>query len=164
MRDYEREGGRMTKQKTSIYTTTIVEEGRVFAENDLAFAFPTNIPITPGHSLVVPKRVVVTIDELTEAEILAMHQLIMIVKSALGGVVHAEGFNLAWNEGADYGQSVPHLHVHIVPRSPGDAGIIEYEPREFLYRPGSREVTPLDELVDVSGMIREAIPEEFRPQ
>lgn len=85
MRDYEREGGRMTKQKTSIYTTTIVEEGRVFAENDLAFAFPTNIPITPGHSLVVPKRVVVTIDELTEAEILAMHQLIMIVKSALGG-------------------------------------------------------------------------------
>lgn len=154
----------MMKPKTSIYTTTIVEEGRVFAENDLAFAFPTNIPITPGHSLVVPRRVVATMEELTEAEVLALYQLIMVVKKALGGVVHAEGFNLAWNEGADYGQSVPHLHAHIVPRSPDDAGIIEYEPREFLYRPGSREVTPLDELVDVSESLRQAIPEEFRPR
>jgi diadenosine tetraphosphate (Ap4A) HIT family hydrolase len=154
----------MTKPKTSVFTTTIVEEGRVFAENDLAFAFPTNIPITPGHSLVVPKRVVATIDELTEAEVVAMHQLILVVKKALGEVVHAEGFNCAWNEGDGYGQSVPHVHIHIVPRTPGDVGIVAYGPREFLYRPGSRVESPIDELVDVAGAIGAVIPEEFRPR
>lgn len=153
----------MSKQKASVFTTTIVEEGRVFAENELAFAFPTNIPITPGHSLVAPKRVVETIDDLTNDEVLAMHQLVAVVKNTLRKVVGAEGFNYAWNEGGNYGQSVPHVHIHIVPRTPGDTGIIKYEPREFLYRPGSRAETPLDELVDIAGMMREAIPEEFHP-
>ena len=81
----------MTKPKTSVFTTEVVEEGRVFAENDLAFAFPTNIPITPGHSLVVPKRVVATIDELTAEEMVAMHQLTVIVKNALKQAVGADG-------------------------------------------------------------------------
>jgi diadenosine tetraphosphate (Ap4A) HIT family hydrolase len=152
------------EERTSVFTTTIVEEGRVFAENALAFAFPTNIPIIPGHSLVVPKRVVATMDELTNEEVLALFQLITIVKDALKRAVGAEGFNCAWNEGAEYGQSVPHLHIHVVPRAPGDAGIVEYEPREFLYRPGSRAETPLDELVDISGVIGQAIPDEFRPK
>ena len=154
----------MTKPKTSVFTTEVVEEGRVFAENDLAFAFPTNIPITPGHSLVVPKRVVATIDELTAEEMVAMHQLTVIVKNALKQAVGAEGFNCAWNEGDNYGQSVPHFHIHIVPRTPNDAGIVTYDPREFLYRPGSRAESPIDELVDVAGAIGAVIPEEFRPR
>lgn len=154
----------MGEEKTSVFTTTIVEEGRVFAENELAFAFPTNIPITPGHSLVVPKRVVETMGELTDEEVLAVHQLTRVVMQALRTAVGAQGFNCAWNEGAEYGQSVPHLHYHIVPRAPSDAGIVSYEPREFLYRPGSRAETPLDELVDVSGVIGQAIPDEFRPE
>ena len=153
-----------SEQEISVFITDVLKEGRVFAENDLVFAFPTNISITPGHSLVVPKRVVASVDDLTNAEVLAMHQLVCVVKDALKQTVGAKGFNCAWNEGSDYGQSVQHVHVHIVPRTPGDAGIIEYEPREFLYRPGSRAETPLDELVDVSGMIKQAIPEEFRPR
>lgn len=154
----------MTKQRQSVFTTDVVKEGRIFAENDLAFAFPTNIPITPGHSLVVPKRVVATIDELTEGEILAIHRLIVVVKDALKETVGAEGFNCAWNEGDRYGQSVPHVHIHIVPRTSHDAGIVDYEPREFLYRPGSRAETPMAELVDISGDIGQAIPEEFQPR
>ena len=43
-------------------------------------------------------------------------------------------------------------------------GIVAYEPREFLYRPGSRAESPIDELVDVAGAIGAVIPEEFRPR
>lgn len=52
------------------------------------------------------------------------------------------------------GQTVPHFHLHIVPRKQGDAGILEYEPRKFLYRPGSREEGPEAELQSVAAQIR----------
>lgn len=141
-------------EKESVFTTAVVKEGRVTAENEYAFAFPTNIPITPGHMLVAPKRVVATIDELDDKELIALIDLLRRVKRALRSVLGAKGFNIAWNEGKDYGQSVPRLHIHIVPRSPGDAGITKYEPREFLYRPGSREETPLAELNAIADQLR----------
>lgn len=53
------------------------------------------------------------------------------------------------------GQTVPHFHLHVVPRKTGDAGISEYEPRVFLYRPGSRAVSPLDELIQTAALIRD---------
>lgn len=146
----------------SIFTTEVIEEGRVFAADDLAMAFPTNTPITPGHTLVVPKRVVNSIDGLTQAELLSIFSLIDEVKKALRTALGAEGFNFAWNEGEGYGQTVPHVHFHIVPRTPGDAGIIDYEPRLFLYRPGSRQESPQDELNDVANALRQAIPEHLR--
>ena len=58
----------------------------------------------------------------------------------------AEGFNYAWNEGEIGGQAVPHFHLHMLPRKKGDTGIHEYDPRKFLYRPGSREISPDEEL------------------
>ncbi len=131
----------------SVFTTIIRDEGRVFVENEHAFAFPTNIPITPGHSLVCPRRVVKTIDELTAEELVSVFKLLELVKSGLRTVVGAEGFNYAWNEGGKaYGQSVPHLHIHIVPRTPGDTGIYTYDPRQFLYRPGGREEASVEAL------------------
>lgn len=127
---------------------------RTFAENDLVFAFLTNIPITPGHSLIAPKREVQTYAELTQDEILAIHQLIVRTQQILSRTMHAKGFNIAWNEGSEYGQSVPHLHIHIVPRTPNDNGIFQYEPRQFLYRPGSRATTPEHELSEIASLLR----------
>lgn len=142
----------------SVFTTVIRDEGRVFAENEHAFAFPTNIPITPGHSLVCPQRVVETIDELTAEELAGLLELVTVVKKALRKVVGAKGFNCAWNEGGkEYGQSVPHLHIHIVPRTPGDAGIHNYDPRQFLYRPGGREETPAEEFRDFVAEMKKEI-------
>ena len=140
--------------KQSIFTTLPEIKDRSIAENKTAWAFLTNIPITPGHALISPKRVVETMEELTEKEILDIFALAAAVKKALMKTFGAEGFNLAWNEGSKYGQSVPHFHLHIVPRTPGDEGITEYEPRKFLYRPGSREDSPEAELAAVAAKIR----------
>ena len=144
-------------EKQSIFAANPEIKERIIAENKTVWAFLTNIPITPGHTLVAPKRIVETMDELTKEELIDIFTLTRLVKDALRKTYNAEGFNFAWNEGADYGQSVPHFHLHIVPRTPGDDGITEYEPRKFLYRPGSRESSPAAELAVVASMLRKNI-------
>lgn len=132
-------------------------KNREIIRNELAWAFPTNIPIVPGHILVAPIRCVATIEEMTPDEIEAVFDLREKLKEALVKVFGAEGFNYAWNEGKLAGQSVPHFHLHILPRKEGDTGITEYEPRKFLYRPGSREDSPESELIEVSNLIKKEL-------
>ena len=127
-------------------------------ENDLAFAFPTNIPIVPGHILVCPKRHVKYYEDLTGEEKVAIEELRHELKKALKKTFGAEGFNYAWNEDKAGGQSVSHFHLHVVPRKEGDTGIYDYEPRKFLYRPGPREVsTPQAELIEVAKLIKKVL-------
>lgn len=130
---------------------------RTVVENTLAWSFLTNIPIVPGHTLVAPKRCVAKYEGLTLEEKEEIEKLRIKICTALKKTFGAEGFNFAWNEGKDSGQSVPHFHLHILPRKKGDTGIYEYEPRKFLYRPGERETTPEEELRAASKLIAEAI-------
>jgi diadenosine tetraphosphate (Ap4A) HIT family hydrolase len=143
--------------KKCVYCSTPSIKERMIASNELTWAFPTNIPIVPGHVLIAPVRCVALFEELTDAEKKAIFDLRDRLKSALTKLFGAEGFNYAWNEGKLAGQSVPHFHLHMLPRKEGDAGITEYEPRKFLYRPGSREESPEEELKAVSEQIRKAL-------
>lgn len=127
---------------------------RIIAKDNLVFAFPTNIPITPGYTLVAPVRCVSSFDEITTEEVMALFSMRKRIVDALKITFGAEGFHFVWNEGVVAGQSVPHFHLHIVPRKAGDTGITEYEPRTFLYRPGSREPSPEKELQAVAEMIK----------
>ena len=130
---------------------------REITRNDFAWAFLTNIPIVPGHVLITPIRCVATFEELTEDEKKAIFDLQTKLKKAFVKLFGAEGFNVAWNQGKIAGQSVPHFHVHLIPRKAGDEGITEYEPRKFLYRPGSRAETPEAELKEISALIRKEV-------
>lgn len=127
---------------------------REIVRNEYAWAFPTNMPIVPGHVLITPIRCVATLEEMTLEEVRAVFDLREKLKRTLIKAFDAQGFNYAWNEGKLAGQSVPHFHLHMLPRKEGDAGITEYEPRKFLYRPGEREVGPEEELLKVSQLIR----------
>ncbi len=140
-----------------VFCTQADIQDRIIVENAHARAFPTNIPITPGHTLIVPKRHVETIGALTALERADVFDLAESIKGALRKGFQTQGFNHAWNEGSLAGQSVPHFHLHVVPRTPGDAGVLQYEPRDFLYRPGSREATPQAELVAVAYEIKRAL-------
>jgi diadenosine tetraphosphate (Ap4A) HIT family hydrolase len=130
---------------------------REIMRNEYAWAFPTNIPIVPGHVLVAPVRCVATLEEMTPAEMQAIFALREQLKRALIKTFGATGFNYAWNESKLAGQSVPHFHLHILPRKEGDTGITEYEPRKFLYRPGERAASPEQELQTVAELIRHAL-------
>ena len=143
-------------KKTCAFCTKPEIKKRVVYEDKLVFAFPTYIPITPGHMLLCPVRCVSTISELTAEELLALFALRERITSGLKRAFGAEGFNCAWNEGEVAGQDVLHLHLHVVPRKQDDTGITEYEPRKFLYRPGSRDPSPEQELESVSELVKEA--------
>jgi len=75
-------------------------------------------------------------------------------KKALRKSFDASGFNLAWNEGVSAGQTIDHLHIHLLPRKKGDSGVYKYEPREFLYRLGSRVKSTDDELNEVADIVK----------
>ena len=127
---------------------------RTVARNRLAFSFLSYMPIVPGHLLISPNRVAASSEELTLEEWQAILDLKQQVCQALKQAFNAEGFNFAWNMGENAGQTVPHFHLHVVPRKKGDAGILQYEPRVFLYRPGSRAASASEELKQVVQLIK----------
>lgn len=129
-------------------------DSRIILEDGLVFACLTNIPITPGHALVCPRRHLGEVKDLSADEWAALRSAAEKVKAGLRKTTGATGFNLAWNEGEAAGQTIDHLHLHIVPRQAGDAGVYGYEPRQFLYRPGSRALSPEAELADLAREIK----------
>jgi diadenosine tetraphosphate (Ap4A) HIT family hydrolase len=134
-----------------------IKERQILEENNLAWAFPTNIPITRGHTLVVPKRCVPTFEDLTNEEVLAIFDLARKITGALRKVYGAEGFNFAWNQEKLAGQAVPHFHLHILPRKDGDTGLLGYDPRSFLYRTGDREPLPEAEILKMRDEIKKGL-------
>lgn len=91
------------------------------ASNDLAFAIADPFPVSPGHTLVVTKRLIPTWFEANRYEQLAIVDLIDKVKRLLDGRTPApDGYNVGFNAGAAAGQTVMHLHVHVIPRYAGD--------------------------------------------
>jgi len=90
------------------------------ASNELAFAIHDKFPVTPGHSLVIPRRVIATWWEATRDEQRALLDLVEIVRKQLLVERRPAGFNVGFNAGEAAGQTVTHLHVHVIPRYDGD--------------------------------------------
>jgi diadenosine tetraphosphate (Ap4A) HIT family hydrolase len=139
------------------YCTSSDIQARTIIANDHAFAFLGNMPIVPGHTLIVPKRHVAKYEELSTEEMRAIEELRQKLMHALVETFGAQGFNFAWNDGAIAGQSVPHFHLHVVPRIEGDTGVHGFDPRAFLYRPGERKTASEDKLRAVSQRIARSI-------
>ena len=90
------------------------------ASNALAFAIRDAFPVSPGHSLVVPFREVATWFDASADEKKAIFDLVDVVKRQLDEELRPQGYNVGFNAGAAAGQTVMHLHVHVIPRYTGD--------------------------------------------
>ena len=91
------------------------------ANNALAFAIRDGFPVSPGHTLVVPRRLVANWFDATVEERQALFDLVDEVKRQLeAGPSPPEGYNIGINVGEAAGQTVAHLHVHVIPRYRGD--------------------------------------------
>ena len=94
---------------------------RIIASNDLAYAIHDGFPVTPLHTLVIPKRHVETYFDLTEAEILACNRLLSGCREEiLKSDPVVEAFNIGMNAGEVAGQTIFHCHIHLIPRRKGD--------------------------------------------
>lgn len=92
----------------------------VVAANDLAIAFRDAYPVSDGHTLVVPRRHIEDWWGATPEERAAIFALVDAVKASLDAELHPDGFNVGFNAGTAAGQTVMHLHVHVIPRCDGD--------------------------------------------
>jgi diadenosine tetraphosphate (Ap4A) HIT family hydrolase len=94
---------------------------RIVAGNDLAFAVRDSYPICPGHTLIVTRRHVASFFEVNTDERNVMLLLLDQAKEELEAQFHLSGYNIGINDGADAGQTVAHVHIHLIPRYRGDA-------------------------------------------
>jgi len=92
----------------------------ILAENAHAIAVFDSYPVSPGHSLILPRRHAVTVWDLSEAEYLACYALVRALKPVLEERFRPDGFNVGVNCGPAAGQSVWHAHIHVIPRFEGD--------------------------------------------
>jgi histidine triad (HIT) family protein len=145
------------QNKPCVYCSVPEIKSRLIVQNDHVWAFPTNIPITQGHTLIAPKKCIKHLSDLTKEERLAIFEMAESIMTALRKVYGAEGFNCVWNQEKLAGQSVPHFHLHIIPRKKGDTGLLGYDPRSMLYRTGDREPTDEAILIEISKSLRKVI-------
>jgi diadenosine tetraphosphate (Ap4A) HIT family hydrolase len=92
----------------------------ILAETNLSCAVLDGYPVSKGHSLIVPKRHVTSIWEMTTEEYTDAFSLVRQVKNIIQGQFKPQGFNIGVNCGEAAGQSVFHAHIHLIPRYTGD--------------------------------------------
>lgn len=97
------------------------EWAREIYRDDHTVAFFPLQPATLGHTLVVPRRHIPDIWELPEADAACLSRTVLRVAAALRAAVTPDGLNIIQSSGAAATQTVPHLHVHLVPRWAADA-------------------------------------------
>ena len=107
-----------------------IPRDRWLASNHLAFAVLDRFPVSPGHTLIVPRRVVAHWWDASRDEQAAILELVNDLRElllddtaraqVLPGVARPDGFNVGFNAGDAAGQTVQHLHVHLIPRFHGD--------------------------------------------
>jgi diadenosine tetraphosphate (Ap4A) HIT family hydrolase len=107
------------------------DKTKIILTNDHAMAFHDGFPVTPGHSLIITKRHIALFFEATREEQMAMLDLLAEMRELLlnppqppfdkvGSLSVPDAFNIGINDGAAAGQTVPHLHIHLIPRYAGD--------------------------------------------
>ena len=89
-------------------------------ENDLAFAIFDKFPVNEGHMLVIPKRHVRSFFETTVEEKAALLELVELSREFIMERFGPDGMNIGVNDGVAAGQTVMHLHIHLIPRYVGD--------------------------------------------
>ena len=93
----------------------------ILHSNNLALAFYDLYPVTKYHTLIIPKRHVADYFELDKSEVDDINKLIIIQKDKLLKLDKTiTGFNIGVNIGEDAGQSIFHVHIHLIPRRKGD--------------------------------------------
>jgi ATP adenylyltransferase len=92
----------------------------MLAQTKLSVAFLDGFPVSKGHTLVIPKRHVVSLWEMTDEEYTEAFALLRQVKDVLRKRFKPQGFNVGVNCGHAAGQTVLHAHIHLIPRYTGD--------------------------------------------
>ena len=98
-----------------------MEPGRLVSESELTVTVRDGFPVSKGHSLIIPKRHVQSFFDLESVEKVEIFQALDDAKHALDREFSPAGYNVGINDGKCAGQTIPHVHVHLIPRYEGDS-------------------------------------------
>ena len=93
---------------------------RIIGENEFAVVVRDSFPVSPGHTLVIPRRHIGSFFDLGAEERAAMLALLEFARTGVEAEFRPDGYNVGINDGPAAGQTVPHLHIHLIPRYGGD--------------------------------------------
>jgi len=93
---------------------------RIVLENFDGMVIDDGFPISPGHTLIIPRRHMGSFFDLSETERNSLLSLLEDAKWRLDKEFRPDGYNIGINDGSVAGQTVPHLHIHLIPRFHGD--------------------------------------------
>lgn len=97
-----------------------IQHDRIIAESHLCFAILDGFPVSVGHTLIIPKRHVSDYFDLTYEEIMDMQSMMRELKVKLDAELSPDGYNVGINVNEAAGQTVFHVHMHLIPRYKGD--------------------------------------------
>lgn len=110
----------------------------VSIQHELAYSARDSYPASPGHTVVIPRRHVSSFFDLTPEEVAACMGLIKEEKKRIDEEFNPDGYNIGVNVGSAAGQSILHVHIHIIPRYKGDVenpqgGVRHVIPKKAYY-------------------------------
>lgn len=97
-----------------------LDPSRIILSNDHAIAIRDGFPVSEGHTLIIPKSHIASLFEATTEEQAALLDLLGLARKQLQDELRPDGFNIGINDGTAAGQTVMHLHIHLIPRYAGD--------------------------------------------
>lgn len=124
----------------------------VICETATCVAFYDGYPVSPGHALIIPKRHVASYFDLTNHEREAMNVMLQYVKQRVGERFHPDGYNIGINVNEAAGQSVFHVHMHLIPRYKGDVANPKGGVRGVI--PGKQKYSTIENRQKVSPNIK----------
>jgi len=120
----------------------------IVAKDEHTVAFLDIAPLADGHTVVIPRAHVATVEDMTPADADALFRMVRRVAGPVRSAVGAAGSTIGVNNGAATGQTIPHVHVHVVPRTSNDgAGSVH-----TIFKAGARR-----SVADVGTKIRKAL-------
>jgi len=127
-----------------------VRASQIFFQSELSMGLVNLKPVVPGHVLVIPKRVVHRFKDLTPAEVADLMVSAQTISTQIEKQFKADSLTLAIQDGIHAGQTVFHVHVHVIPRRPGD-----FDNNDDVYRDLEKERKPRteDEMAEEASML-----------
>ncbi|KAG9395695.1 bis(5'-adenosyl)-triphosphatase [Carpediemonas membranifera] len=111
-----------------IFEKFSIDSSIVIFEDELAFCTLSFKPITPGHILVIPKRIEQYYDKLSADEVRSMAKLVTRCSGALKRALGCKEVTFGCQDGPHAGQTVKHVHIHVIPAY--DGGLIDDDDRK----------------------------------
>ncbi len=119
---------------------------RIVESSNLAIAIEDGFPISKGHTLIIPRRHIASFFDMTDAERTALMELLNRAKAKLETRYKPDGYNIGINNGVAAGQTINHMHIHLIPR----------------WQLAERYTTPLPQLVESVAVLSAKVDEHLK--